>query len=352
MQGQVLSDDRQVQVRQAVLGGLLAVDREVGFRPEHVGQALGQGRGFQVDTSARRAPLLGPGAVCLQRRGRARASQDVERRAAGGAIGLGLQVERTVGRQAQGAGDRAAIGLGRIGDQVQALGASQVEIEFQVVAGVQARGDTDRALLPAQARHLVVARNVEVAVLSAEGGARDQPELEGVQVHRHRRSAGLGAFRLHGRAPQDHDVAGVDALGVEAAAEQLGRTPRHAQVVGLQPDPLLVGDGQAANAEVLPDVARQAFDLQLADAAQLQARGAGLQEHPALRRDRRQAQTAGHDDQQARQDRRGDQQGAAPADLLGGLHGGLARRFRGMDDGLRQVRLVVLPAQKLCPMLR
>jgi hypothetical protein len=237
--------------------------------------------------AGRRAALRRPGAAGLQRRGVAGPRQTVKAPWLIGAVGLGVQVEGPVGRQAQRPGQgSAAVGFLRLGVEQQGLVAPKVEDQLQVIAGMHAAERPQIALLAAQPRGLVVAAQVEVAGPAAELGPGDQAQGDTVQVHRQRRGAGL-ALGGQGRAAQHDDLAGGDLVGVEAAVEQLGRPPVDIEVGGLEPDALFVADRQAADPERAPDVARQAFDLQAADAAQLQAAGARLQEGAALRRDRR-----------------------------------------------------------------
>ena len=355
VQRQVLGPNPQDQGREAVRGRLLAVDREVRLGAEHALQTLGQAGSAQVHATARGPALRRPGALSLERRRAAGPRDDIEGRAIGLSVRLGLQIEWTIGGQAQGAGDRSAVGLLSVRLQMQRIAAAQIEVEIQVIAGVQARRHRQLPLLPTQPRHVIGAGDIEIACLTAELRSREQAEGEGVEVDRERRGAGL-ARRAHDGAPQDRDVARGDLFGVEPTAEQLGRSPGHAQIVRLQPDASGIGDSQAPDAEVLPDIPRQAFDAQDADTPQFQTRDAGLQEHPALRRDRGVAKTAGHDDQNAREDGRNNEGDPAPAQLLhrglSDLGRGLARRLGGVNDRVRQIGLVVFPAQKLCPMLR
>ena len=118
--------------------------------------------------------------------------------------------------------------------------------------------------------------DVEQSVFGAEGRQGLKLGLQAIDGDRNRHPRIRRRRTQHGPA-QDAHVGGLDRGGVKTADEQFAGSPGHGQVVRLQPDPVLVSNGQAPDGEVMPDVAAQSFDLQLADPPQAQAAGLSLQ---------------------------------------------------------------------------
>ncbi len=206
-----------------------------------------------------------------------------------------------------------------------------------MVAQVKRAGGPDLAVQVADPLDVEVEVHVVDAAAIAEGGQQFEPGVGRIDVEIHRQAAVLALGR-QGRPPQHLHQAHVDAVGVEGPPQQVGVTPGHVDVVGLQPDALLVAQGQLADGQVAPDVAAQALDLQPAKAADLEAIGPGLDHHPRLRQ-----QHAEPGDCQANGDQRQDHQGDG--------HDRLGDRRALQDLGLLGRGRVVRRAQKLCPML-
>ena len=318
---------------------LAAADRKVrlgaGHGHQHVREA---GRG-KIDAAGRRTALRVPRALPAQRLGRAQGGIDGEAAFAGRALGLGGEHELTVGRQANGPRDGAALLFADVGVELDGLAAAEIEHGPQMVAALQQALGADRALLPASALEGVVPGQVVEALAAAELRPQVEPCREGVDGGRDRRSAGRRALGRERRPTQDDDLAGRDLIGMEAAGEQLGVAPPDVQVLRVEPDALFVDDGQPTDGEVAPQVAADALDLQPAHAADLQAVGARLDEHPPLGGDG----AVAHERQ-----RRRDQQHETDRD-----HDDPAGRAETppyLDDDLLHLVGRVF-RQKLCPML-
>ena len=59
--------------------------------------------------------------------------------------------------------------------------------------------------------------------------------------------------------PQQLQDLDVDPLGMEVPPQKFDVIPCHLDIIRLQPDALLVADGQLADAQVAPDIAAQAL---------------------------------------------------------------------------------------------
>ncbi len=242
-----------------------------------------------------------------------------------------LEGEGLVRRQAERPGQGSAPGLLRVRQHQQRPGLGHVVVEVQVIAGMQHARRAHPAALVAVALHVEVEIEVVDAAHVAERRGHLDPGAGLVDVEGNRQPRVL-ALLGEGRPPKHFQRLDVDAIGVEVSPEQFDVTPRHVEVIRLQPHAALVTERDLADADVAPDIAAQPFDLQSAEPSDLESVGAGLDQQAGLRqqhpvacadqgeRDQRQErQSHGHD---------GLRQGHAPAG------GNVFRR-----------------AQKLCPML-
>ncbi len=137
------------------------------------------------------------------------------------------------------------------------------------------------------------------------------------------------------RPVQDADVRRNQLVDLQPAPQQRAVAPAHGDVVGLQPDALLIGDGHLRDGEIAPDVAAEALQFQASHAAEPEPAGPCLYQQAALRRQRAIAhrqQGGGHDQHH------GDQARDGPAK-------------RGSRAKTHAARNCLGRAQKLCPML-
>ena len=332
---------RDVERLQAV-GRLGAGDLEARLRSQHVLVAGEQPRGRQGDLPVRLTGLRRPGALRLQRREVAAAAADFEAALAGGAGGAGLDQERLVGRQAQRAGHRAALGLAGVQGEPDGLVAAEIERGVQAIAGVDQAGGVDVTGHAAPAAKLEPA----VHVIKPVAGRKRRQQLDArgelVDGHGHRRAAARRG-PLWSRGPQHRHQAGVERPHGQPAAEQLSPIPPHTNAPGVEPGPVVVADRQSSDREIAPDVAAQPLDVQAAVAPDVDAIEHRLDESEAGRRQHAEAQQdRGHAHQaDQRHDRDGGPASAAPA----------ASPRRGRLVLGRGLVLRRRLAQKLCPML-
>ena len=124
---------------------------------------------------------------------------------------------------------------------------------------------------------------------------------------------------------------------MKASAQQLEVVPLQGDVVGLKPDPILVGDRQPANADIAEQVTLKPFNLQIAKAANGEPIGARLDQAHGRRRHGAEPYGGEEDADQGQQGHSGDGQPALQA------RAGLRHH---LILGLK------LETQKLCPILR
>ncbi len=146
----------------------------------------------------------------------------------------------------------------------------------------QAPGCHGAGLAEVAAFEAEAAGHVKEAGPRAERRQRLQPEPHGADIEGHRQPARRRSLGREAGPPEHPHGFGRGVVDAQAAEDQLDVAPVQPHPIGLEPHALLVGDGQPANGEVPPDVAAQPFDLQPADAAELQAAAARLQDHPPL----------------------------------------------------------------------
>ncbi len=183
---------------------------------------------------------------------------------------------------------------------MQRAGAADVEPQVQQVSGMQqAAGGHGPGLAEVAAFNAEGARHVEQSGPGAERRQGLQPEPHGADFEGHRQAAGRRPLGREARTPEHPHGLGGGVVDAQAPEDQLGVAPVQPHAIGLEPHALLVGDGQAPDGEIAPDVAAQPLDLQLADAAELQAAAARLQHHPPLRRQHAEAKrgNGGGDDE-------------------------------------------------------
>ena len=178
-----------------------------------------------------------------------------------------------------------ALGLQRLGVDQQRMLGPEVEIQVQEIAEMQQALDRDGAGLaataPLQAQPAL--HGVEAA-LGAEGRQGLHREGERFDVDAHRLGARTPAAGTERRPAQHPHALGGGGVDLQPAAQQGAIAPAHGEPVGFEPDTLLVGNGEAADGEVAPDVAAQPVDLQHPQPAQLDPAGARFDQQPGLRR--------------------------------------------------------------------
>ncbi len=176
---------------------------------------------------------------------------------------------------------------------------ADVEYGVQPVAGVGEAGGVDLARLAADAPlQPELSGDIEGPVLDGEGRQGLKAELHRGDVEGDGQSRRLLALGREARAADHHHLPRGQVVDLQATAQQLGVAPADVEVVGLQPHTLLVGDGQAADGEVAPDVAAQPLHLQPSETAEPEPGGARLDQEPPLRRQQPHAradQGGGHD---------------------------------------------------------
>jgi hypothetical protein len=228
--------------------------------------------------------------------------------------------------------------LRRVGLDQQRPTFVDLELQVQVVAGIQQAGGSDRDVHAAGAPNGEIEAQIVDPALPTEGGEHLHLALGVVDVEGDRQPARSLALGRQGRTADQPQGLHLDPVGVEAADQQLRIAPLQVQVPGLQPDALFVADRQTADAQVAPDVAGQALDLQPPQATDLQPVGARLDQQPRLGQQHAIARAG----EQACEDQHHRQ---ADCDDRLGEAGGLLRRLFGGGRGLGFL------AQKLCPML-
>ncbi len=256
--------------------------------------------------------------------------------------GVELDAKGLLGVQAERAGERAALGLHAARHDQQRPHGRQVEAQVQEVAEVGEAGGANLAgLALAGPRQFQLARDVIEPLAGREGRQGLQWEAQVLDVEGDGQAARGGPLGRQARPPDHRHHLGVQRRDLQAAVQQGAVVPADHHRVGLEPDAMLVGDGQAPHGEVAQDVAAQSFDLKPADPAQHQPADPGLDQQP--RAGGQHAQPQGRGDQR-QHDQGGQHEGGRPAGGRARPHPmqtASARRGRG-DPGL---------AQKLCPML-
>ncbi len=254
-----------------------------------------------------------------------------------GAVGLEVDAERQVGSQPEGAGEGAALGFQRLGFDLYRPRRAGVEIHVHEVAGMGQAGGMDLPPLAlALAQDPKLARDVVEPRPLGEGRQGPQRELHGADVEGHRQPARGRALRRQARPAHHQDLHGLEFRDLQPPVHQGAVVPGDIEIVGLEPDAVLVGDGQPPDGEIAPDVAAQAFDLQLAHRPQHQPGHPRLDQEPCARR---QGAIAQRHHAQDRQERRSPHRRRRPAEGRAGLQ---PPASGGRGRGL---------AQKLCPML-
>ncbi len=196
---------------------------------------------------------------------------------------VGREVEGLGGGQPQRAGQGPALHLLGVGVELQRLALAQFEGQGEEIAGAQHAPGVEAHGGRAPVLHGEAGVDIIDALLDGEGGLELRPGLQMIDGVGEGRRLAWRAVVLPGDRLADHLQARGGHVGdVQAAAQELGVAPADAQVVGLQPHALGVDDGQPAHGEVTPDVAPQPLQVQPAVGPDLQPFGAGLDEHPHL----------------------------------------------------------------------
>ncbi len=315
---------------------------------DRVGSGHAQGGAGEAGSGQRDAPgdhpaLGGPAAVGPERPLAAAVEVQVQppRLALRRAVRLEIDAERLVGRQAQRSRQGPAPGLLRLGGDLKGLLRAGVETHVQEVAEVGEAGGMDVArLAPAAAQQPQLAVDVVEPRALGEGRQGLQAELHRPDVEGHRQAAGGRPLGGEARAAQHRHLVGRQARDLQPAMHQGAIVPGRGDLVGLEPDAVLVGDGQLAEGEVAPDVAAQALDLQPAHRPQLQTRDPRLDQQPRARSQHPEAQHRRH---QPHEQHRHDDERRRPRRGRAGPHPRQAAGALGRGDGAF--------AQKLCPML-
>ncbi|MNS40154.1 hypothetical protein D3C72_724580 [compost metagenome] len=239
-------------------------ETEAGGAADALDEGGQQVRAREVGIAADARPVLAIAALDRQGDEVARLDLDVDDLA----VDHGDGREGLVRRIAERPGDRSALGFA--GAQVDAQVRRRLAddgLQQQVVAlAVQAEGvDVDH--LVALAGDLGVAAQSPAAVFLGEILHQLDVGAELVDIDRDGlRAAGLGAGLQQGTA-DDADLVGADLAGVEAAHQKGPVGPVHADVGRLQPDAVLVRHRDAAQGEVIEQVALEPLDIDAAVAA-------------------------------------------------------------------------------------
>ncbi len=310
--------------------------------PDHPRVRRCQAGGGERRPAGDGAPFGGPSAV--RPGGACRAGTDLQVQASRGAGsgGAGDDHQGLVRAKAESACEGAALRLHGVSDDLERAGAAKAELKVQPVALVQqAHGRHRSGLAEVAAFQPERPRDVEESPPGAERRQGLQPEAHRSDVEGDGQPSGRRALLPQGRPAQDTNAFGGDRVDLQPARDQEGVAPADVQLVGFEPDPLLVDDGQPADGEVAPDIAADALDFQAADITQLESAGPRLQQEPAL---------VGQHAEPNRRDRcgddqdHGDQPGHRPARGAARTSGPAARPSR-----RRRWRSA---GQNACPMLR